>query len=600
IAVNGIGSGDAIETYITQLEASNTGFNNIQIIESNGLKTGALSNLGAGGNSIEINVLTGDLEINMNVTCLDGNVSSEETILLVTQTGKITLADNITISTDDDPTAGQSSVVSGDRISLNASSGTGTVTVGVNVVIRTDGGVATHFYDRVAPSLTGTSLFVWNATTYSPSQVGGVTYLAIPSLVQKTGVNQFTVTFPVTIGVPGSTLEENLRMDIDWRDPTVFRVESLYLNAGTQTISHIYTNADFLIFLGHNKPIFFVDFSVSQHQSIQVVGGTLIQDGSSATKADGMLSTTDLDESAPNINGPFANPINGDPNIVVDDIASNNDYHFDDGLVKIVIPTVILAPIVPDPPRLAPLATPVVVFDPVVTVLVHVAAVEVAEMPFSFASTQSQDYFQLRDGVTGDVIPNYEHITDEFGELLLQPTRLRQWVTEEKLQDQTELELWLITTKHTGNGAVTVERPVLKFDIADGRPFPARELMPEVFEDLKLLPIPLDGNLNDPSTPIPEDSAAPIDDQSLDTESQPQDEDNNHLSADGQSQFIPSDTERGDTESDDYPTVTGASGAGRSILISVVVAAVLNKSRVTSIAPSKSRLLLNRILNRQS
>ena len=124
--------------------------------------------------------------------------------------------------------------------------------------------------------------------------------------------------------------------------------------------------------------------------------------------------------------------------------------------------------------------------------------------------------------------------------------------------------------------------------------------MPEVFEDLKLLPIPLDGNLNDPSTPIPEDSAAPIDDQSLDTESQPQDEDNNHLSADGQSQFIPSDTERGDTESDDYPTVTGASGAGRSILISVVVAAVLNKSRVTSIAPSKSRLLLNRILNRQS
>ena len=103
--------------------------------------------------------------------------------------------------------------------------------------------------------------------------------------------------------------------------------------------------------------------------------------------------------------------------------------------------------------------------------------------------------------------------------------------------------------------------------------------MPEVFEDLKLLPIPLDGNLNDPSTPIPEDSAAPIDDQSLDTESQPQDEDNNHLSADGQSQFIPSDTERGDTESDDYPTVTGASGAGRSILISVVVAAVLNKSR---------------------
>ncbi|RLT09960.1 MAG: hypothetical protein DWI22_04470, partial [Planctomycetota bacterium] len=599
-AVNGIGSGDAIETYITQLKASNTGFNNIQIIESNGLKTGALSNLGAGGNSIEINVLTGDLEINMNVTCLDGNVSSEETILLVTQTGKITLADNITISTDDDPTAGQSSVVSGDRISLNASSGTGTVTVGVNVVIRTDGGVATHFYDRVAPSLTGTSLFVWNATTYSPSPVGGVTYLAIPSLVQKTGVNEFTVTFQVTIGVPGSTLEENLRMDIDWRDPTIFRVESLYLNAGTQTISHIYTNADFLIFLGHNKPIFFVDFSVSQHQSIQVVGGTLIQDGSSATKADGMLSTTDLDEPAPNINGPFANPINGDPNIVVDDIASNNDYHFDDGLVKIVIPTVILAPIVPDPPRLAPLATPVVVFDPVVTVLVHVAAVEVAEMPFSFASTQSQDYFQLRDGVTGDVIPNYEHITDEFGELLLQPTRLRQWVTEEKLQDQTELELWLITTKHTGNGAVTVERPVLKFDIADGRPFPARELMPEVFEDLKLLPIPLDGNLNDPSTPIPEDSAAPIDDQSLDTESQPQDEDNNHLSADGQSQFIPSDTERGDTESDDYPTVTGASGAGRSILISVVVAAVLNKSRVTSIAPSKSRLLLNRILNRQS
>lgn len=58
----------------------------------------------------------------------------------------------------------------------------------------------------------------------------------------------------------------------------------------------------------------------------------------------------------------------------------------------------------------------------------------------------------------------------------------------------------------------------MTFDIADGRPFPAREEMPEVFEDLKLLPIPLDGNLNNPSSPIPEDSAAPINDQSLDTE----------------------------------------------------------------------------------
>ena len=454
----------------------------------------------------------------------------------------------------------------------------GPVRFGNDVTLRTDGGVANQFYDRVIPGGPGSSFFTWS----------GVPFV---STVARSGTD-YVVTFSVTIN---STGEENLHMNIDWRDPTGPRTESRdFLTPGVYSVSHVYTFSDFQAFVDAGNNTFLVDFSVSHNQSIQVFGGTIQQGAGPVIVVPGhVLTTTDNPTTGTNI------PIPADQ--VTDDILSDTDFHYEDGLVEITIPTLFLPPIVPEPPRLAPPAPPVAVPNVVVAVLLNADPVVVVETPFSSFSKQSDDYFQLRDGVTGKPIEGYEHIDDEFGELLLQPARLRQWVTDKHLQDQTDLELWLITRKQTGNGAVTIERPVLKFDIANGRPFPATEPMPETdFKELKLLPMPLDENFNDESSPTPEGSNPPIDLQIPDADSPQKDGDTNRPSTNGQSRLVPADSEHETTESDDVPTVTASSLTSRSILTSVAVAAVLNRSRVTSIAPSKSRQLLSRMLNRQS
>ena len=537
-----------------------------------------------------------------------------ETIHVLSIDGNINVGTGVTISTDENSSDGVSSTNTGDAIVLVADFNRdgvnpdtnndgmispaenllitqGKVTFGNDVTLRTDGGVAKQFAPRSLPGVGGTAFFDFAVHP-------------LPSIVAQIGIN-YSVTFSINIGVAG---EENLRLDIDWRDPSTgagdtpdLRLQSLYFDHTLipHAVTHDYSFLDFKAFVDALNPIFNVDFSVSQHQSIRVEGGAVQQGPDTAPVPGGRISSTD--DIGTGTAGPFTIQAGVDRTVatVTNNVLSNADFHLENGLVRIITPTIFLAPVVPDPPRLAPPAFPVAVPNVIVAVLVNVDRMEVVETQSSSFSTRSADFFQLRDGVTGKVIDGYVQIKDEFGELLLQPARLKQWVTDEHLQDQTDLELWLITRKQTGNGPVTIERPVLKFDIADGRPFPASELMPEAFEELQLLPLPLDDNLNDQSSPTPEGSAAPIDGQIPETESLQKDADNNRPNSDGQSRILPGASGRETTESDDEPTVSATSATSRSILTSVAVAAVLNKSRVNSIGPSKSRQLLSRMLNRQ-
>jgi hypothetical protein len=478
-----------------------------------------------------------------------------------------------------------------------------------NVTLRTDGGVAHQFAARPQIGVADpNSAFVVLQTT---------PFNAVINNQALAGLKEYLNVWELQIGVTG---EENLRLDVDWRDPvdsnaisnlaaiqTAYglitevnsdRTQTFYLSAADNMnrIGHIYTFDDLRQFAFSSITSFLNDFSVSQHDSILVSGGTVQQGALPAeVVANTRISSTD--------NIGTATPLPAVPAIidVTNEADANRDFNFEGGLIKMLIPTIFPPPMIPEvaPPALPapPVAAPAIV----VPVLVNVAPVEISEVPLSSYSTQSQDYFQLRefDGVTRKVIEKYEHIPDEFGELLLQPARLKQWVIDENFADQPGLELWLITEKRTINGAVTVERPVLKFDIANGQPFPANETMPDVFEDLRLSPMPLDDNLNTPEPGAAKASEPVIDRPSSESDNQPQDGDRKLPEAEGQSLSIPSIREGDDSKSEAEADVTVSSTMNQSILLSVAVSSVLNQSCVASVAPSKSRQLLNRILNRQ-
>lgn len=373
------------------------------------------------------------------------------------------------------------------------------------------------------------------------------------------------------------------------------RTQVFYLNAGMNRIGHVYSLNDLIPFTTASVTSFLSDFSVSHHDSILVSGGTVNQNGFTDAVPNGRISSTD------NIGTPTPIPPVPPEIDVTNEVDANRDFHFEGGLIKMLIPTVFLPPIEPDVVPPAPPAPPVAVQNIVVPPLVLVSSVEVAETPFSSYSTQSQDYFQLRefDGVTRKVVENYEHIADEFGELLLQPARLKQWVTDENFQDRIGLELWLITEKHTKEGTVTVERPVLKFDIANGQPFPAKETMPTEFEELELKPMPLDHNFNGPTLDEIDGVDAPNDDQSSSNDVNLDGSENIAPDTNPQALVVPLRVENGTVESNNEVYSTFSSSPVRAMLTTIAVAAVLNKNPVSAVPPSKSRQLLNRLLNRQ-
>ena len=146
---------------------------------------------------------------------------------------------------------------------------------------------------------------------------------------------------------------------------------------------------------------------------------------------------------------------------------------------------------------------------------------------------------------------------------------------------------------------MTVARPGSKYNIANGQSLPAKETMPTELEELELKPMPLDHNFNGPTLDEIDGVDAPNDDQSSSNDVNLDGSENIAPDTNPQALVVPLRVENGTVESNNEVYSTFSSSPVRAMLTTIAVAAVLNKNPVSAVPPSKSRQLLNRLLNRQ-
>ena len=432
----------------------------------------------AGGNLTVIGVT--DLLAKRFVYSTDGVVDSSnatdgESITLNAGVD-VRLEQNVVISTDENLAAGASSINTSDTLSINANTTIGTFHVGSGVEIRTDGGVALAFATR---PLGNDSAFFFGA---------GASYPIQPSIGPAAGFGDSSeAAFTTRIGKSG---EENLIVNINWDDPinnsinvanhAAFNnvvsngagsgnVDSAQLlsdftafTGGNQfTFGHVYTSSDLALISLTQSNIANVGFSVSHDQSIMVTGSRVEQTGQTGSNVGDSILSQSSDGSARFKFFGEGPPLNFSPD-----------------------PEPVPNPVPPNP-------------EPVqVAVPLTVVNVEPPVASRVGVSSQSFDYFQLRrnEGEAGYEIID-EQISEDNGESLLDPRTLKQYVDDNNIPDEQDYELWLITTKVNNAGqSVTLERPILKFDVSGGRPIPAIEDLPMEFPELRLEPIPLDGD----------------------------------------------------------------------------------------------------------
>ena len=411
-----------------------------------------------------------------------------EDITLQTNNGNISFGQNVIITTDEDTTMNVSSVNTEDDILIQASSdNSGSLTVGAGVQVRTDGGVALDFTRRPTDALSeGDFAF------FSTNNLDG-TSKAIKQTADSGdafGNAALPATFyayDVTIGVSG---EENLEVTNNFRDPTTETFAMLGLSAAeildiqsrvsnsasissdaglealtvttggsNQTFGHVYSSTDVNTLINSGDARLIVPFSVSHHSSIQIQGAEVTQNGTDTVEGNVITNT---DRGAALFN-----------------------------LIRVAIPPVIEPEPVIEPNPAPPNPEPVQIAVPLTVVNVEAPVASRVGV-----SSQSFDYFQLRrnEGEAGYEIID-EQISEDNGESLLDPRTLKQYVDDNNIPDEQDYELWLITTKVNNAGqSVTLERPILKFDVSGGRPIPAIEDLPMEFPELRLEPIPLDGD----------------------------------------------------------------------------------------------------------
>ncbi|MFM7832773.1 MAG: hypothetical protein ACKPJD_13345, partial [Planctomycetaceae bacterium] len=327
-----------------------------------------VQDLATTGNRLTI-VAGGDIRIGDTAPVLlratNGDPARSEQIL-IDAAGNIRVADGVVITTDGNPTANVSARQTADQLLLIArgqmpggnqlpDSATGKVLFDGRVILRTDGGVATTFLARPAAGASSSTAF-FDASKAETSPQGRLVFPgslrpdpAAPAPGGR-GSASLQVVFEVQItsaAATGQPAEENLRLDIDWRDPSDPQPATLYVNPGPQLLGHSYSMNEFLRFLEAGKNQFLVDFSVSHHESIRVFGGTVQQGQFSAAvpvgkvrnPATGNDLTTGLISSSDSAATGNLQP--GDtsgPRDVFSDVNSDADFHFDGAVVRIQVP----------------------------------------------------------------------------------------------------------------------------------------------------------------------------------------------------------------------------------------------------------------------
>jgi hypothetical protein len=353
------------------------------------------------------------------------------------------------------------------------------------------------------------------------------------------GSLNYLVSFELLLQSPG---EENLRVDVDWRNPaggndeTNARIESTWLSYGDgitpSRVSQTFSLGDFQEFFLIKQRSLLFDFSVSHHETIQLTADAGIQGTRSAlpwvsnsglpgeVSLRGNLSTTDNRATTDSLGITGAGPFYSDPAginrtvaWVADDINSNSDYLFEGGLVKLELPVPPFQPIQTNSSFTSPPPVPMMIRDLYVPLMSNPEPREIEELPLEQPAQVSRDIYQLRIRANKEfsVYENASGKKDniEDGETLLHPRLLREWVKDEKITTASDLSLWLITRKKSPSGAeVVAERQLLEFDVRDGIPFPRGEELPSLVPgDLKLTPVEPD-ELPEPANPANPNGAA--------------------------------------------------------------------------------------------
>jgi hypothetical protein len=360
----------------------------------------------------------------------------------------------------------------------------GVLLLGADSRLRTDGGVASGFANRplISDTLVATNTaFFTDFTDPSIAAIGAVD-----------GQLRYGVSFSLVLPSPG---EENVRVDIDWRDPDVgpsdARIDSQYLNfvggASASLVRHRYHLNDFVNFFIIKKNPLLLDFAVSHHETISLTADAGIQgtrsalpwvSGSGATEVSltGNLSTTD--NRSTTVTGPFPTEpagVNRTVAWVADDTLTQTDYLFEGGIIRLNLPAPPFMREEEATPFVSGEMEPVPMREVFFRQLTQPENRLDEETPLEQPSSVSEDIYQLRKrGDTGEYQVEKEDI--KSGERLLHPQLLRKWVADEDVSTGTGYELWLVTRKKTASGGeVVVERQLLQFDVRDQRPFPSAE-----------------------------------------------------------------------------------------------------------------------------
>ncbi|MEO2016734.1 MAG: hypothetical protein ABGZ53_20450, partial [Fuerstiella sp.] len=532
---------------------------------------------------VSVSINTADaIDVNGNITAedgmIDGTAATGEQIVLSAAT--IDVAAMLDITTAIAKPAGSATLpvytATGDKIRIIA--GTALVFDNSDELI-TDGGIA---------------------NTFEP----GLPALAIAQVLQNQKYDPMDLdallsTWKFNVGATG---EVNLQVNIDWRDPvndmapvdaaisynteTSSRYETFTVGTGGNsiTVGHVYSSLnDFIPFVNDNQPKFFVDFSVSHHDSIRVAAPNTVDNASNTptqNSTDDPTTGSFNPLAAANIAPDSANFTGvGSLDVAMD----NQDLHFEDGLLEVVVPTISLFipdPVADPPDQLAPAAA-----EPLVPVPDPVLATpaEPVDFPTTSLSTQSEDFFELRQNSTDPVV-GFEHIDDDIGWKLLQPKRLKDWVYSQGL-DGAGFELWLVTTKVRNGEDVTFERPVLKFDVVGNQPFPTAEDLENEMPELRLEPLDVDenGNLID-DAPDGGTDAAPMPEEGDNARADSGDDEVEAL-------VVP--------RSEATSQMGGVSGAAaQSAMAGLAVSQLLGRKRRTEAVSSPHTSMISRILNR--
>jgi len=507
---------DADDLIVGQLAAENIGL--LSWLATTGVDTDAG----------DINVTAvGDLTVSENINAASDTLtgSVDESIVLISRGGDFQLADNRSISTDEDTTAGVFDDVTGDEITILAGSdgSNGLVSLGNNSEVRTDGGVARQIAPRptafaAVPTVGAENAFV--TLTDAENSRSNLSFVSGGFLGQ----------LELVFGVAG---EENLEVVVDWgvvsqtdfvtdaatdatqiapgefafdladADKVIYFIDE---GGASYQIPHLYAPAD-LLTNAHdrngrevNPNIIGVRFSVAQHESINIWGTnatdplgvpdtpTPVFTGTSPTIVDAngaaimpgsnlaLLSATDTNgldqfnqEAAQLPLGNLVNTPTGQPEGFA-------EGEFLAGPSPGVIPVTRFAEQTFD--------LPVVEVPDVTTVVSNVFGdVTLDSGAAGESAIGTEVYLQIRRHFELDAEAEIviQRITDNS--FISSREAFEAFVEENPvLQDGDGYEVWLITE----TSGQKVARPIVEFEITGGRPGPATEELPETFEPYQL------------------------------------------------------------------------------------------------------------------